>query len=320
MWLIIFCYLLMASTFTLAKAAVFYMKPIYFIAFRMLIAGSLLLAYIKCFKKKHWRFASADIKPFFFIALFHIYLAYILEFWSLQYISSSKVALLYNLSPFITALLFYLLYKQGLSVKKWIALIGGFLGMLPILIAQTDNEYLLHEFGFLSLAELGVLVAIGAAAFGWIIMKELIVKREYNPIMVNGIGMLIGGAFAMITAPFFEQFDPFHWNAIPAGIIGQSILTFFGQVGGVITMSFLCMILLILISNIIAYNLYGSLLRIYSPTFLSFAGFLTPFFATFFGWLFLNESIEPTFFISLLSTIAFLYLFYQEELKNSLNS
>ena len=100
MWLIILFYLLMASTFTIAKTAIFYVKPIYFIAFRMLIAGSCLLAYFHFLNPEKGRVRFADIKLFAQIIIFHIYLAYVLEFWALQYISSSKVCLLYNLSPF----------------------------------------------------------------------------------------------------------------------------------------------------------------------------------------------------------------------------
>jgi drug/metabolite transporter (DMT)-like permease len=72
---------------------------------------------------------------------------------------------------------------------------------------------------------------------------------------------------------------------------------------------------MIIIANIIFYNLYGYLLHFYSATWLSFVGFITPLFAALYGWLFLNETIGWAYFISIFIVFWGLYLFYQDELK-----
>ncbi len=314
MWLIVLSYLLMASTFTIAKTAVFYVKPIFFIGFRMFIAGTCLLGYYYFSKREKLRIRSENKKLFALIIIFHIYLAYVLEFWALQFLTSSKVCLLYNLSPFITAGLCYLLYSQKLTRQQWVALIIGFGGMLPILASSSSKEVLLSHFGVFSTAELALILAIGASAYGWILMKQLITDRGYTVGLVNGVGMLGGGILALITALIWEGYHPFNWGRVPQDLVGMWLFPSLGDNGTTIAMGVGCMIALIVIANIIGYNLYGYLLKTYSPTFLSFAGFITPFFAVVFGWIFLFEVPSTPFFLSLGLTIASLYLFYRDEI------
>jgi drug/metabolite transporter (DMT)-like permease len=303
MFLILLCYLLMASTFTLAKVAVTYMQPIYFIAFRMIIAGILLLAYLYFFKRSKLRFSRSDLKLFALIVIFHIYCAYVFEFWAVQYLNTAKVSLIYNLSPFITALLMYFIYKQNISCKKWFAL-----------VIHSAQEQALPEVWFLSLAELSLIFAVGAAAYGWIIMRELTVKKGYSTALVNGMGMLWGGFAALVTAVIIEGGHPFIWQQMPEDMLGKFLLPQWGVIATSLAMAALAMISLIIIANIVGYNLYGFLLGRYSPTLLAFFGFITPFFVGIFGWIFLAESLSVPFFISLGLTIMSLYIFYREEL------
>jgi drug/metabolite transporter (DMT)-like permease len=317
MWLIVLLYLLMASTFTLAKTAVFYMHPIYFIGLRMIIAGGALLGYLYWFKKEYWRSITADRWQFAQIAAFHIYCAYVFEFWALQYLTSSKTCLLYNLSPFITALLVYVLFNHKLTTQKWLGLIIGFAAMLPILVAHTAQEDIFVSLGFLSLPELALLFAVASAAYGWIIMKDLVAQKGYNPVMVNGIGMAGGGIAALLTAFIFEGFSPFLWPEVAHDALGSFLMPILGPKMTTIAMGAVCLFALILIANIIGYNLYGHLLRQYSATLLAFAGFMTPFFASIFGWIFLAEKLTIPFVVSLAFTILGLYLFYEDEMPRS---
>ncbi|MCV5950917.1 DMT family transporter, partial [Escherichia coli] len=65
------------------------------------------------------------------------------------------------------------------------------------------------------------------------------------------------------------------------------------------------------------YNLYGTLLKRYSATFMSFAGFTTPLFTALFGWLVLGEIVTWPFYVSFCIVLLGLVLFDQEELKQS---
>lgn len=291
-------YMLFASTFTLGKAAIAYVNPIFFVGVRMTLAGILLLAYLLVRHPKYLALHKKDIWLFVQIILFHIYISYTLEFWALQYMSSSKTCLLYNLSPFVSAFFSYFMLSEKMRIKQWLGLIIGFVGFLPILIASPEKEEAVGNIGFFSLPEIMFFGTVVSSAYAWIIMKRLVSEDGYSPVFVNGIGMLGGGILALITSLLIEG-----W---PHYLLSESFdYSYFG----------LYLFLSIFIGNVICYNMYGALLKSYSATFLSFAGFMTPLFAAVFGYFFLNEHISFYF----LATVGFvfigLYLYYADELK-----
>jgi drug/metabolite transporter (DMT)-like permease len=316
MFLIIIAYLVLACTFILAKTSLYYMQPFYFIAIRMFFAGFLLLGYVKLIKGQSLRVAKKDLYLFGQVMLFHIYGAFMLEFWSMQYLTSAKAALLYNLSPFITALLCYLLFKQKLTVQKWIALTMGFAGMLPIMMYNSYKESQSGSYMNVALPDLVLLAGVVCACYGWLVVRELSGNRNYSFVLVNGIGMWGGGIMALITAIFIEKGGPFRWYTHHPDMMGQWLSTHFDVITTTVIMAFLCMFLLIILANFIGYNLYAYLLAHYSPTFLSFAGFITPFLAGLLGCLFLGETISAAFLISFGITVVSLYVFYQDELTS----
>ena len=307
MVLVILLYLFFASTFTLGKAALTYVSPLLFIGCRMILGGSILLSYLLYKNRLRVHIKAKDYSLFARIILFHIFLAYTLEFWALEHITSAKACLLYNLSPFITAIFAFFLYHERLSMRQLCGLIIGFLGFLPILIAQTPLEEMGKHIGFFSVYEIALIVSVASSAYGWIIMKKL-TQEGYSFIFVNSIGMLGGGVLAFITSLYIEGIP----SLKIAPIVLHSIEPYVGTTGeSLIVLSFYS-ILLVLIANIIGYNLYGYLLSRYSPTFLSFAGFMTPLFAALLGWIFLGEAVSWHFFATMVCIVIGLYLFYDK--------
>lgn len=291
MILIVFLYALCASTFTICKALLAFAKPFFFIGVRMFVAGALLLAYSYWKNRSAFSIDKKDRWNFVQIVLFHVYFAYILDLWSLQYITSSKSSFLYNVSPFLAALFSYFYFSEKMTVKKWIGLLIGFSGFLPEMFFNTSSS---SSF-WLSMPELVLLGAVTSGVYGWIMLRKLVKDGHYSPTMVNGVGMVGGGLLALVTSFFVEgwQVSPvFQWWP-------------FIQLTA----------LIILVGNILFYNFYGFLLKKYTATFLSFAGFTTPLFAALFGWLFLGELVNWTFFLSIFVVCIGLYIFYQEELK-----
>jgi len=310
--------MLLSITFTIGKMALSYMSPIFFIGFRMSLAGILLLGYIYFFNRKAWHLVKKDIPLLLVISFFHIYLSFTLEFWALQYVDSAKACFLYNLSPFVTALFAYISLSETMTFKKWIGLIIGFLGFFPILIVNGALEESVGTCFFFSIPELALLFSAAAGAYAWILIKCLMKKDHYSPMMINGFAMFVGGIGAFISALLFEP-RPF-FTLSPDGIeTTLATMPYFGYlftgIGAKILPLLFYTALLILISNVIFFNLYAYLLKKYSATFMSFAGITTPLFAAFFGWLFLGEIISWPFFVSLAIVAFGLYLFYQDELR-----
>lgn len=297
MFFVILLYALFASVFTIGKTGLEYAQPFFFVGSRMIVAGLVMLAYLCLFKRKEMVLKKKDLLRVCSLAFFAIYLTNILEFWGLKYLTSFKTCFIYSLSPFASALLSYWMFGDKLTSKKWIGLLIGCVGFLPILINETSVEELTGHVGFLSWAEIAVMIAAFSSVYGWVVLKQLVNDKGYSPFMVNGVSMLLGGMVALFHSSFVEVWDP-----IPV----TEIRPFLD-----------CMFLLILISNLVCYNLYGYLLKRYSVTFISFAGFITPLFTALFGWFYLGEEVTWPFYVSAVIVFAGLCIFNQEELQGS---
>lgn len=293
MTLIILLYALFASSFSMGKVLLRYTTPIFLTGIRMFLGGLILLTYQYFYENKHFKFKARHIKYYAQIVFFGIYITYILRFWALNYLPSSKTCFLYNLSPFLSAIFSYFIFSEKMNKQKIAGLLIGCFGLIPMLLSTTPMEQVIGEFSFLSLPELAVLISVATHTYSWIVMRKLVKDKSYSPMMVNGISMTAGGFFALVTSYFTEGVAPIT-NFVPFATTLAAV---------------------ILISNIICYNFYGYLLKKYTATFLSFAGFLGPLFAGLYGWLFLDETITWHFYLSSVIVFIGLYLFYQEELQ-----
>jgi len=310
--------MILASTFIIGKAALEYVHPFFLIAVRMIIGGSILLGYQYFFKHVNFSINRKHVWLFVQATLFHIYLSFMFEFWALEYVSSAKTCLFFSLSPFVTAILSYFLFAERLTTKQKIGLSIGFLGFLPELFApQPVMEATAGGIGFISFPEIALLFAMVAGAYGWVILKRLVVDNHYSIAMVNGIAMFFGGILSLITSFIWSGWPTVKSVSEPTHYLSQYLVVLLGAQGAGIAFFLFYTGLLIIVANIIYYNLYGVLLKKYSATFLSFAGFTAPFFTAFFGWLFLGESISWHFVVTNICVFFGLYLFYMDELRTS---
>lgn len=293
MFLVLALYALFASVFTFAKLALQVTEPLFLIGTRMTAAGLLMLLFLYFFRKNQLKIQKKDWTAFLLLGFLNIYLTNALEFWGLKYLTSFKTCFIYSLSPFASALLSWMAFSERMTMKKWMGLILGFVGFFPIFIYQTEAEAISGSWLSFSIAELAVVGAALSSVVGWILLKGLVFDKGYSPLLANGVAMLFGGTLALAHSSLIEPWDP-----VPVSD-PLLFLTFAG--------------ILLVVSNLMAYNLYGVLLKRFSATFMSFAGFLTPLFAALFGWL-IGESISLPFWISSLVVFSGLFLFYQEEL------
>ncbi len=294
---------LFAATFPIGKLALQYAGPVFLTATRMLLAGSILLIYSYVTENKKMAPAKSGLpslntrinKDWWLFAktsFFYIFLAFVPEFWALNYLTSIKTNLLWSAQPFLAAILGFFILSEKLNYKKLIALFIGFMGMLPIIFTTDQGEQGLMQLFSISLPELALFVAVFSTIYGWFLIKQLL-DKGYSLSLINGITMSLGGLLCLVTS-LGEQL-----------VYHQPLYSNFGAVMGY---SFL----LVLISNVLAYGIYGYLLGRYSITFLSFSGFTCPLFGFLFSYL-MGETIPFSYIYGCALIIVGLYIFYLEE-------
>src|SRR5581483_2525668 len=103
---------------TLGKAALHYVQPLFLIAARMLISAPIMLGYVYFFDRRNFRLEAKHWPLFAQVIVFQTFIGFVGLYWALQYINSSKNAIFFTFTPFITAILCYLLYKEKMTTKK----------------------------------------------------------------------------------------------------------------------------------------------------------------------------------------------------------
>ncbi|HSX20229.1 MAG TPA: DMT family transporter, partial [Gammaproteobacteria bacterium] len=171
----------------------------------------------------------------------------------------------------------------------------GFLGLLPIIFAQTSDEIAGGTFLVFTFAELAMVGAVFCSVYGWILLKKVMQDYSYSPLLANGLSMTLGGLLALAHSYIAGE----QWSPIPVNNMQGFILN---------------TLVMCLISNLICYNLYGYLLKRFSATFMSFAGLVTPLFASLFGFVWLDEVITWHFFVAIALFTLGLVIFYREEM------
>lgn len=295
MFLLFIMYALFGSSFPISKFLLGYSSPIFLTSLRMLIAGSLLLFYEFIYLKRKFHFHRSHIWIYLQVIFFGVCLTYTLRYIGLSHLPAAKAAFIFNTAPFFTAFYTYFMNKEKLNRMQWIGLLIGFIGLVPMLMSSSSAEQFFGEIAFISWPELAVLLAVASHAYSWMLMRYLIRVEKYSPTMINSISFSVGGILCLAISLMFETQKTI---ADPGVFVSW-------------------LFIVIIISNIICHNLYGYLLKKYSPTFLSFTGFLGPLFAAFYGWLFLHEKITWHFGLATILVGIGLYLFYRHEKKTA---
>lgn len=293
MILIFLLYSFFGLSFALGKITLMYASPFYIVGTRMLVSGIGLGLFSHYFQFTQYLPQKKDWPAFMQVTLFGLALPYCLRAWGLQYVSSTKAAFLFCLTPFFTALLAYSFHQERLSYQKKIGLIIGFLGMMPTLFTADLNEKLLGSVAFLSLPELALIASVAFFSYNFIALRNLVNHRKYPVAVTNAITMFFGGIICLNVSFIAE----------PVWIFKNPALL------GVL------LVVQIIVSNLICANLQAHLLKKYSSTLMSFASLLTPLCASFFGWFLLEETLHYYYIISLILVLIGLGIFYYDELS-----
>jgi len=211
--------------------------------------------------------------------------------------TAAKTCFFYSLCPFFSAFFSYLHFGEKMNARKWLGMGVGFAGFIPVLAMQKGASELLSGVSFLSWPELSMLAAAICTSYGWILLRVLVKDQAISPLMANGASMLIGGLFALTHSFLIDDWAPFPVTAQNASAFVQ----------GTLAMTF--------ISNVLCYNLYGYILKRFTATFVSFMGLLSPIFASFNSWIFLDEPVSMIILASTGIVSTGLWLIYSAELR-----
>ncbi|MBA3954751.1 DMT family transporter [Candidatus Dependentiae bacterium] len=278
----------------IGKVALYYTSPLFLTGFRMVLGGAVVLAYQYIFRRDRFVVPTISWWPLFWAAVYTIYLTNWLEFLALEHLTPAKTSFLYNLYPFVSALLSVTYLREGLSGKKWLGICIGLLGSIPLLIsADAADPHLYKYFGLVSVPELALLASVLVCPLGWIFIQKAVCQKGCDSVMANSVTMLIGGLMALVHSGLTEN-----WNPVPVTNVPWFLIT----TGG-----------LIVVSNLICNTMYIELLKKYTITFLSFTGFITPIVTAIFDWLFFGYRVPTTFYISMSIMFIGFYIFYKAE-------
>jgi drug/metabolite transporter (DMT)-like permease len=288
-----------ATSFPLSKYLLTFASPMFVSGIRMITSGVLLLlyqAYTATVSSTRGRIHGQHFILFAQIIVLGMYMTYGLRLYALQVLPVWKTSFFYNFAPFLSALYAYLLFGEKLSYKQWVGLMIGVLGMIPIFISSSPAEATLREVFYISWYEVCLMLSVSCHSYSWILIQKLVRNHHYQPTFVNGIAMASGGILSLATSYYQE------------GIVSISDPYAFSS----------ALIATVCIGNIVCHNLYATLLKTYSATFMSFTSFLGPLFAALYGWAFFNEHISWHFYVSGIIVFIGLSIFYQDELRNNL--
>lgn len=286
---------LFSLIFPLGKIAMAYCPPFFLIGLRMMLCGTIFLGYWALIVRQKVPWSMNFAWKIFLLAFFNVFLTNSFEFWGLQYMSSAKTCFIYNLAPLFSALFAYLHLKEHMTLKKWGGIFISLLGFLPIIMSYAPDESTLLHIGFLSSAEISLLVATIGSVYGWIIMQHIMRKERWHVSLANGFSMLLGGLFSLMASYIQEQ----PWQPTPV----VQWWPFLGY-----------LFLIVIISNII-YAWYTQLLQRYTATFMAFSGLTGPVFAALYDWLMFGITVPLEFYIAIILVTLGLYIFYQEDLR-----
>src|SRR3989339_994983 len=197
LYLVFFLYAILASTFSIGKLLVQVLPPIFLIAIRMIISGVLVSSmwYIFYGNKK---IRSADSWLFAMVIIFHVLFPFMSEYIALQEMSPSSACLMYNLSPFFSAIFSYFIFDEKMTPKKWLGFSIGLAGIIFYINSQQSID--VH----LSWANLLMLFSVVTSSLGWIFVRVLVKNKGYSTMLVNGLAMLVGGLIALPISNIFE--------------------------------------------------------------------------------------------------------------------
>jgi drug/metabolite transporter (DMT)-like permease len=296
MFLVLSTFALFSTIFTVAKPTLESGGLFFLLGSRMVGAGLLLLLWVAIRRPSSLRVTRSLIPLVGISGALNFFLTNVFEFLGLAELSSWKACFIYNFSPFISALLGFILLREKMNARKWLGLLLGSFG-ISLIFAQDLLQTGIGSWE-LGWGELFALAAVFCSCLGWSLLRKVRVEGDVDPFAANGYGMILAGLGCLAISGSLESWDPVPIWDWEVALSGSGYM--------------------LVVSNLLAYTLYASLLKRFSATFLALAGGSTSLFAALWGALFLHEAVDPIMIPATLVGLSGLILFYREEIREEL--
>jgi len=310
---IILGFALLASAITANKIVLGFIQPTFFVAIRMLAAGTMLFAASIishcCIHKKNLQSWYQEQSPiirtyfwkFFLISIAITVIPSLCKAYALSKMPSYKMAALGSLDPFITTIYAYLLFGDRLTKKRFFGILCGLFGMSILILSNTPLENISTTFWIFSYAEIAMITSVAVGRYGWTLGQLYLKKQIIKPLEFNAYIMIFGGLISAIMTII---------EGPQAYIMIKSANNIFWLMLGYT----------IIIGNGFAYTMYGHMLKCYSASLVSLASLSVPLFVSFFGYLFLQEIPSLYFFGAIVFFALGLLVLYTDEKKTRIKN
>lgn len=249
------------STYLAIRIGVNDLPPALFAGIRFLLAGGLMMAYVKL-KKLAMPDSLKDIRIIATVGLFLLFGGNGMVVWSEQYIPSGLTALIISIVPLYVAIL-DMIFPGGTTMgwKGWTGLLVGFAGVGLLVLPGAG----------LQSTDLRGLLGVMAGAFLWAAGSLYSARNKVSGSMlaISALEMLAAGAALTLTGIAAGEAAHFHLTVKGAGALAY--LIFFG--------------------SILGFSCFVYILKVMPPAKASTYSYINPVVAIFLGWLILNESV-----------------------------
>lgn len=254
------------STYLAIRIGVSEVQPFIFVGIRFTLAGSLMLLYAKI-KNLEFPKSKRDVLNITIVGLFLLLGGHGLVVWTEQWVASSIASILVATVPlFIAIIELFVPNGSRLTLKGWIGLILGFIGV--VFLTFTDLSSAIDVKGAILLLLASLLWAVGS-------VYQNTFKATGSTVSHIGIEMVVGGISLLIVGLLYGNIN------LDITLKGISALLY-----------------LIVFGSLIGYSSYIYILQKWPPSKAGTYAYINPIVAVILGALILNEAINLRIIIS----------------------
>jgi drug/metabolite transporter (DMT)-like permease len=268
---------LWSSAFAVAKLALADCPPLLLLTARFLLAGAIILGAVAAMRKP-WRLSRRDIAVLALLGVANNALYLGLNYVGLHSISAGLSALIVSANPVLTAVLAASVLDERMTWRKAAGLVLGLAGVA--FIVQNRIAGGADSAGGIALTVAALVAMVG----GTILFKRL--KPQGSLMIGNGVQNLAGG---LALVPFAFTLESVG-DVVPSWRLVAALAY------------------LVLVVSLFAFLLWFHLLTVSGATAASAYHFLMPPLGVLFGWLLLDERIEPADLLGILPVVIGIYL------------